>query len=184
LNIKFYCFHIFYRRGEDTPTYEGFNMEYRRIFADGYSYFLTLVTHERKPILIDNIEHLRNAFRYSKKNYDYKIDAIVILPDHMHMIITPKIAKEYPKIITNIKRSFVYTTVGRGILSPTIKDSKLNLSSSKYNRKHAGVWQERYYEHTIRDEKDWLEKMEYIKNNPIKHQLVENIQEWKYSSFT
>jgi len=159
-------------------------MEYRRIFADGYSYYLTLVTHQRKPILIDNIKQLRQAFRYSKKNYDYTIDAIVILPDHLHMIITPKIAKEYPKIITNIKRAFVYTTVGRGVPTPTIKNTKTNLSSSKYKRNHAGIWQERYYEHTIRDEKDLLEKMEYIKNNPIKHALVENIKDWKYSSFT
>ncbi len=156
-------------------------MKYRRIFADGYSYFLTLVTHERKPILIDNIEHLRHAFKYSKKNYDYTIDAIVILPDHLHMIITPK-------IITNIKRAFVYRTVGRGIptptSSPTIENTKINLSASKYKRKHAGIWQERYYEHTIRDEKDLLEKMEYIKHNPIKHELVEEIKDWKYSSFT
>jgi len=159
-------------------------MEYRRIFADGYSYYLTLVTHQRKPILINNIEQLRQAFRYSKKNYDYTIDAIVILPDHLHMIITPKIANEYPKIITNIKRSFVYQTVGRGISTPTIKDTKTNLTPSKYKRNHAGIWQERYYEHTIRDEKDLLEKMEYIKNNPIKYALVEDIKDWKYSSFT
>jgi len=159
-------------------------MEYRRIFADGYSYYLTLVTYQRKPILIDNIEQLRQAFRYSKKNYDYTIDAIVILPDHLHMIITPKRANEYPKIITNIKRAFVYQTVGRGLCTPTIKNVKTNLSSSKYKRSHAGIWQERYYEHTIRNEKDLLEKMEYIKNNPIKHALVDNINDWKYSSFT
>ncbi len=161
-------------------------MKYRRIFADGHSYFLTVVTHQRKPILIENIEHLRNAFRYSKKRYEYKIDAIVILPDHFHMIITPNIAKEYPKIISNIKRSFVYKTVGRGILTPTIEmqNTKLTLSPSKYQRGHAGVWQERYYEHTIRDEKDWLEKMEYMRNNPLKHKLVENLEDWEYSSFT
>jgi len=159
-------------------------MEYRRIFANGYSYYLTLVTHQRKPILIDNIEQLRQAFRYSKKNYDYTIDAIVILPDHLHMIITPKKAKEYPKIITNIKRAFVYQTVGRGLRTPTIKNVKTNLTPSKYKRSHAGIWQERYYEHTIRNEKDLLEKMAYIKNNPIKHALVDDIKDWKYSSFT
>ena len=47
----------------------------------------------------------------------------------------------------------------------------------------SGIWQERYYEHIIRDEKDWLAKMEYIKFNPIKHNLVEDIKDWKYSSF-
>ncbi len=159
-------------------------MEYRRIFADGHSYFLTLVTHERKPILIDNIEHLRYAFGYSKKNYDYRIDAIVVLPDHIHMIITPKIAKAYPKIISNIKRAFVYRTVGRGLRTPTINDTKTDLSPSKYRRSHAGVWQERYYEHTIRNEKDLFEKMEYMKCNPVKHGLVENMEDWEYSSFT
>ena len=167
-------------------------MEYRRIFAEGYSYFLTLVTHERKPILIENIEHLRYAFWYSKKNYDYTIDAIVVLPDHIHMIITPKIAKSYPKIISNIKRAFVYRTVGRGapqalpsvVRTPTINDMKTDLSHSKYRRSHAGVWQERYYEHTIRNEKDLFEKMEYIKCNPVKHGLVENMEDWEYSSFT
>ena len=159
-------------------------MKYRRIFENGYSYFLTLVTHERKPILIEHIEDLRQAFVYSKRNYEYKIDAIVVLPDHLHMIIRPKRADEYPKIISNIKRAFVYRTVGRGVPTPKIKDPKIELSPSKYKRKHAGIWQERYYEHTIRDEKDWLEKMEYIKFNPVKHQWVEDIRDWQYSSFS
>jgi len=157
---------IYHRRGEDTPTYGNLIfvsilikicqfaifliyvsvfcyalvMNYRRIFADGYSYYITMVTHQRKPILIENIEALRNAFRYSKKRYDYTIDAIVVLPDHLHMVITPKNAKEYPKIITNIKRSFVYKTIGRGILAPTINtENKLTLSPSKHQRKHAAV---------------------------------------------
>lgn len=79
-------------------------MKYKRIFADGYSYYLTIVTHRRKPILIDNIDLLRYAFKLSKKKYEYKIDAIVILPEHIHMIITPKIATDYSKIISYIKR--------------------------------------------------------------------------------
>ena len=45
-------------------------MNYRRIYADGYSYFLTMVTHGRKPLLVDNIELLRYAFKLSKQKYD------------------------------------------------------------------------------------------------------------------
>jgi len=161
-------------------------MNYRRIYAEGYSYFLTMVTHGREPWLVENIDLLRYAFALSKKKYDYRINAIVVLPDHLHMIITPKISIEYSKIISHIKRSFVYGVVGRGVLTPTnnIDESrKVNLSPSKYNRKHSGIWQERFYEHTIRDEKDWLEKIEYMKYNPVKHGLVEDIRDWKYSSF-
>ena len=149
-------------------------MEYRRIFADGYSYYLTLVTHRRKPILIEHIELLRYAFKLSKEKYHYKIDAVVVLPDHIHMIITPREAMDYSKIISSIKRSFVY-----GLDQKTKDEAKAEISSSKYHRQHSGIWQERFYEHTIRDEKDWLEKMEYIRTNPLKHNYVD----WSYRSF-
>ena len=153
-------------------------MNYKRIFLEGYSYYLTLVTHERKPILIEHIDLLRDAFRRSKKRYKYHIEAIVILPDHIHMIITPKIAIDYPKIVRHIKRSFVY-----GLDSQIKQKAKNELNHKKYGRGHAGIWQERYYEHTIRDEKDFLEIIEYMKYNPLKHGLTDNINTWEYSSF-
>jgi len=158
-------------------SYDGL-MKYKRIYADGYSYFLTVVTHERKPLLVENIELLRYAFKLSKKKYEYRVDAIVVLPDHLHMIITPKISTEYSQIISAIKRSFVY-----GLDTQTKEEAKAEISASKYRRNHAGIWQERFYEHTIRDEKDWLEKMEYIQYNPLKHKLVEDIKDWAYTSF-
>ena len=154
-------------------------MKYKRIYADGYSYFLTVVTHGRKPLLVENIELLRYAFKLSKKKYKYHVDAIVVLPDHLHMIITPKISTEYSQIISAIKRSFVY-----GLDTQTKEEAKAEISASKYRRNHAGIWQERFYEHTICDDKDWLEKMEYIQYNPLKHGLVEDIKDWKYTSFT
>lgn len=153
-------------------------MNYRRIYLEGYSYYLTLVTQGRKPLLIDNIDLLRDAFRRSKERYDYAIEAIVVLPDHLHMIIRPSVAKEYSKIIRHIKRGFVY-----GLDQETKAQAKVEISHAKYHRGHSGIWQERFYEHTIRDEQDWLEKMEYIKNNPIKHNYVEKLNDWKYTSF-
>ena len=159
---------LFYNRG----------MNYRRIFADGYSYYLTMVTQGRRPILIEQIDLLRRAFGLSRGKYRYRIDAIVILPDHLHMIITPELSTDYPKIISHIKRSFVY-----GVDKQLKEEAKAALSSAKHKRAHAGIWQERYYEHTIRNEKDLLEKLEYMYNNPVKHRWVENRETWKYSSF-
>ncbi len=162
-------------------------MNYRRVYADGYSYFLTVVTCRRAPLLVDNIELLRQAFALSKSRYDYKIDAITVLPDHFHMIMTPEFTDEYPKIISHIKRSFTYAlTVGRSVPTSTskiIEQNKIAISQSKNKRQHAGIWQERFYEHTIRGEKDWQEKMEYIRLNPVKHGLVDTIDQWQYTSF-
>jgi len=138
--------------------------DYKRLFLQGHSYYLTIVTHRRKAILIDNIEALRESFRESKRYYAYHIDAIVVLPDHLHMIITPQIVRA-------IKYNF------------SIQLSKDEEQSMARHKKGMNpVWQKRYYEHTIRDEKDYLRCIEYMKNNPIKHGLVENSEGWRYSS--
>ena len=153
-------------------------MKYRRIYLEVHSYFITIVTHNREPLLIEHIALLRDSFRRSKQKHEYVIEAIVVLPDHLHMIIRPKIATEYSQIISHIKRSFIYG------LPDTVKEKlKMKLGNAKYKRKHAGIWQERFYEHTIRNEKDLLEKMMYMQNNPVKHGLVNGIGDWKYSSF-
>jgi len=151
---------------------------YKRIYLQNYSYFLTVVTQRREPILIEHIALLRESFKRSKQRYNYKIDAIVVLPDHFHMIMTPKISQEYSKIISFIKRSFVY-----GLDEGLKEKFKANLTASQYKREHSGVWQRRFYEHTIRDEKDLHNHLEYMENNPVKHGLVENVEDWNYSSF-
>jgi len=153
-------------------------MNYKRVYADGHSYFLTLVTYRRKPNLTTHIDLLRKAFRASKRRYRYTIEAIIVLPDHLHMIITPEYAIEYPNIVRYIKRYFVH-----GLPDKVRQDAKLHLTSSQYRRKHSGIWQSRYYEYTIRNEKDMQEKMQYIRNNPIKHGHVNDYCEWKYHHF-
>ncbi len=149
---------------------------YRRVFADGYSYFLTVVTHQRNPILIDNIALLRESFTASKARYDFKIDAIVVLPDHFHVVITPKISTEYPGIIRSIKYHFSKNC------RPKYYEH-LNQSASRAKRGNKPVWQKRYFEHTIRNEKDWTMTMEYMYHNPVKHGYAVSVREWAYSSF-
>ena len=145
--------------------------DYKRLFLEGYSYYITIVTHRRNPILVDNIEVLRESFRESKRYYQYSIDAIVILPDHLHMIITPKNSMDYPKIIRAIKYNF------------SIKiTQELEQSTSRHKKGMNPLWQKRYYEHTIRNEKDYQRCIEYMKNNPIKHKLIANEEKWKYIS--
>ena len=146
---------------------------YRRVFEDGYGYYLTIVTHRRKPILIDNITLLRQSFAQSKKRFDYRIDAIVVLPDHIHMVITPKESRDYPKIIGAIKAYFSRYYAGENE----------EQSISRHKKRYKAIWQKKYYEHTIKNEKDWYETMAYMQYNPIKHGLVKKVEEWEYSSF-
>jgi len=150
---------------------------YRRLFLEGYSYFLTVVTHERNPILIENIELLRESFRHSKQKYEYEIDAIVILPEHFHTIITPTNPKDYPLIIRAIKQHFSKHCEEKHY-------KHLMQSQSRNTKGYKPIWQKRFYEHTIRDEKDYKLRLDYIHYNPIKHKLVDRVKDWNYSSFT
>ena len=145
---------------------------YKRLFLTGHSYYITIVTHRREAILIQNIALLRESFQESKHYYRYNIDAIVILPDHIHMIITPENVNEYPKIIHAIKYNFS---------KRYCSNENIIQSSSRYKRQMKPIWQKRYYEHTIRDEKDYVRCLEYIQNNPVKHHYVNNEKEWKYT---
>lgn len=148
--------------------------EYRRNFVKGGSYFFTVALADRKQrLLVDHIDALRGAFRRVKALYPFTIDAIVILPEHLHCIWTlPEGDADYPERWRRIKGGFSRHVPSCGLRSP-----------SKKLKGERGVWQRRYWEHTLRDEEDWERHMDYIHYNPVKHQHVEWIVDWPYSTF-
>jgi len=151
-------------------------MDYRRVFVPGGSYFFTVVTFERKPILKDEeaIFLLKNAFRRTQNKYPFRIDALVILPDHLHTIWTlPQNDIKYPLRWNLIKGYFTKNWM---------HTKSHNVSTSRIHRREKEVWQRRYWEHYISDEKDFLEHMDYIHSNPVKHGLVDDPFKWKYST--
>lgn len=143
-------------------------MDYKRIFIENSLIFITVVTKDRKNILIDNISFLRKAFKLAKEKYKFEIIAIVINPNHFHMIIKPYKIEEYPKIIGFIKSSFT-------------KLSKIKYTLSINNRE-ANIWQRRYWEHTIINENDLHRHLDYIHFNSMKHYSIPP-KEWKYTTF-
>ncbi|OOZ39330.1 transposase [Solemya pervernicosa gill symbiont] len=147
-------------------------MEYRRNFEAGGTYFFTVVTQSRQPILIDNIDLLRAAFVHTRKRYPFEIDAVVVLPDHLHTIWNlPRGDDDYARRWMVLKRKFS---------SPL---SSATLNRSQRRKREKGVWQRRYWEHTIRDERDWRHHLDYIHYNPVKHGYVQAPRDWPYSSF-
>ena len=151
-------------------------MNYRRVHIENSKIFITVVTSKRRAILIDNIDLLRNSFKHVKKKIEFNIDAIVVLPDHIHMIIQPKDTNTYPEIIKQIKVDF-----SRNIDTTKIKDYEETESRKK--KKEKDIWQRRYWEHTITNEKELNNCIDYIHFNPVKHGYVKQAKEWKYSTF-
>ena len=148
---------------------------YRRYFNNSNPVFITFVTKDRKEILIENIDILRNSFRYSKAKFKYEIIAVVMLKEHCHIIISTDNQDDIPKIIRTIKFNF-------SINIPQKYQENIQLSESAIKRGEKGVWQRRYYDHIIRNEKDLYKHLDYIHYNPTKHYNIAP-KDWEYSSF-
>ena len=147
-------------------------MEYRRFYQSGARYFFTVVTAKRKPLLIENIDRLRSAFRLCLLRYPFEIEAIVVLPDHLHTIWRlPEGDADFSKRWMVIKRKF-----SSGLPSTAV-------SQSKVKKREKGIWQRRFWEHCIRNEDDWRRHVDYIHFNPVKHGYVVKPGDWLYSSF-
>ena len=144
-------------------------MQYRRAFIPGGTFFFTVVTARRRPIFADEkaVEVLREAFLHVKAKRPFTVDAMVVLPDHLHCLWTlPSADSDFPTrwrlIKTRVTKHFAPAP---------------NRWSSR------SIWQSRFWEHAITDEEDYRQHVEYIHYNPVEHGYVRTPSEWPYSSF-
>ncbi len=138
-------------------------------------WFFTVNLEERKnnQLLIDKIDELRNVFRYVKQRKPFHIDAIVIMPDHLHCIWTlPPDDGDFS----------VRWNMLKGRFSRSI-DHGERISKSRQKRRERGIWQRRLWAHLIEDQDDYNRHVDYIHWNPVKHGHVKNVIDWQYSSF-
>ena len=148
-------------------------MQYRRAFVAGGTYFFTVNLLERdKSLLTDHIDLLKTAFHRVKLSHPFYIDAIVVLPDHLHAIWTlPANDADFATRWRLIKSHF-----SRGL--PCTERTNL----SRLKKSERGIWQRRYWEHLIRDDLDYQRHVDYIHYNPVKHGYVDKAFDWPYSS--
>jgi putative transposase len=136
--------------------------DYRRVRISGGTYFFTVNLADRRgTLLVDHIDLLRKALASVRARHPFGVDALVVLPDHMHAIWhLPGDDQDYSGRWREIKKGFTKTLPCRGT-----------------------VWQPRFWEHAIRDEKDYRTHMDYIHINPLKHGLVQRVADWPHSTF-
>lgn len=147
---------------------------YRRNFIPGGSFFFTVNLADRRlRLLAEHADLLRTAFRDIRACHPFTIEAMVVLPDHLHAIWTlPPNDSDFAVRWRLIKSAFSRALpVGERI------------SVSRAAKGERGIWQRRYWEHTLRDETDFARHVDYIHFNPVKHGHVERVRDWPYSSF-
>jgi putative transposase len=147
-------------------------VRYRRNFVPGGTFFFTVtVADRRSSMLVEHIAALRAAFRVTRGERPFAIDAVVVLPDHLHTIMTlPLDDSDFSGRWRRIKSLFTRRIAAH--------DDTLRNERGEY-----AVWQRRFWEHTVRDETDFARHVDYIHCNPVKHGLVSRVRDWPYSSF-
>jgi putative transposase len=133
---------------------------------NGSTYYITIRVHPEvgKPFFNRNLagNMISVLYKGDKKNYD--LQAFVVMPDHVHIIIKPLFGKKLHEIMKNLKGSSAY------------EFNKILNRSGKF-------WQTENFDHLIRNSLSLREKWEYIKQNPVKSKLVNIAEEYPYSSF-
>ena len=149
-------------------------VDYRRNRVPGGTYFFTVNLLDRRScLLVEQVDLLREVVRAVKRRRPFQIDAWVVLPDHLHAVWTlPEGDADYSGRWRSIKIAFA-----KG-LPKTERRSAVRL-----NKGERGIWQRRFWEHTIRDDADYSAHVDYVHVNPLKHGLVERLADWPYSSF-
>jgi putative transposase len=148
-------------------------VRYRRNYIPGGTYFFTVTLEDRRSAaLVENIGALRIAFRHVRERRPFTVDAIVILPEHLHAVLTlPDGDKDFSGRWRQIKEGF------------TRQLTKTGIPVERRTNGEWALWQRRFWEHTIRDEGDLVRHIDYIHFNPVKHGHVTCVSAWPYSSF-
>ena len=165
---RYSWFYYGYMRCEWTSS-----MRYRRADVTGGTFFFTVNLAERSTdLLTRHVEVLRTVVRRVRHDHPFEIIAMVVLPDHLHVVWTlPAGDRDYAMRWSLIKSGF-------SRLLP--KTERVN--RSRQLKRERGIWQRRYWEHQIRDDKDLQQHVDYVHINPVKHGYVSRAAAWPHSS--
>ncbi|GAA5004489.1 transposase [Pseudoluteimonas lycopersici] len=147
--------------------------QYRRSLTPGSTYFFTVnLSNRRSKLLTSHVEVLRKAFAAVMAAHPFVIDAMVVMPDHLHAVWTmPPDDADYA-----LRWRLIKTRFSRAMPRTERR------SVSRMAKGERGIWQRRYWEHEIRDAIDMQRHVDYIHINPVKHGYVARAADWPHSS--
>lgn len=157
---------------------------YRRFWSPGGTFFFTVnLTRGRRDLLTRHVALLRAAVAQTRKERPFEINAMVVLPDHLHAVWTlPEGDTDFSVRWGAIKGRFSMSLRRAGLAPPVASRSVRGGVNPALRKGQVGIWQERFWEHCIRDEADYRAHVRYCWINPVKHGFVERPIDWPHSS--
>ena len=152
---------------------------WRRAYVPGGTFFFTVVTDGRQPLFGNAAARLAlgEVMRQCRRAWSFELNAVVLLPDHLHAIWTlPRGDTNYSGRWAWIRREFTKRWLANG-------GGEQPVSEGRQRDGRRGVWQPKFWEHTLADEEDFERHFDYIHFNPVKHRYVTHPAAWPWSSF-
>jgi REP element-mobilizing transposase RayT len=135
-----------------------------RVWIDWPIYFITACTFKRRPILASRevAKILIDEWENARERHGWAIGRYVIMPDHVHFFCSAEMdAKALPRFIQAWKQ---WT-------------SKRISGELKFA---APIWQEEFFDHVLRSSESYRQKWEYVRENPVRGELVATADEWPW----
>jgi len=152
---------------------------YIRWKCEGGYYFFTVVTYRRRKLFLQELarECLRQAVRETKVRHPYESVAFCLLPEHLHCVWKlPADDADFSIRWSMIKGCFSRRYLRWG-------DRRQAVPPSRQRKGERALWQRRFWEHQIRDERDLQRHVDYVHYNPVKHGLVRQVVDWPWSTY-
>jgi putative transposase len=125
------------------------------------SHFVTFSCYHRLPYLSERLRDIfLSSLERTRTNYSLRVYGYVVMPEHVHLLVSEPDVEMLSKSIQALK----------------ISVARLAAPVSPF-------WQKRYYDHNVRDYESFVEKLNYIHQNPVKRGLCERPEDWRWSSF-
>ncbi len=136
-----------------------------RLFSPPGTYFLTFSTwRHRRLFVVENYARLLlQTLDHYRREGRYLLHAFVLMPDHVHLLLTPAQDVTIERAVQLIKGAYSHelgTLIGRG----------------------SEIWQRGFTDHRVRDAQDFVHHWNYIHQNPVVGRLVLNSSEYRYCS--
>ncbi len=140
--------------------------DFRRYPNEGFPYLVTTNVKDRQPLFAEHCccQIVISGIRFLRTHLGHRVHAYILMPDHVHMVVTPRESGNVSQIMHSLK---LYTAHEIGAL----------LGSK------GGVWQARFYERALRTPKDVEEAIAYVHDNPIRAGLAEKPEDYDWSSY-
>ncbi len=151
----------------------------QRYYGTRHLHFITCSCHHRQACLgsARRRDLFLRVFEQVRRRYAFVVVGYVVMPEHIHLLISEPEKGDPSKVMQAIKQGFARRVLRQVRLRRVWAQRELFAAGSEH------VWQHRFYDFNVWSQQKRVEKLRYMHRNPVQRGLVEEAEQWRWSSY-